>query len=80
MSDPQIPSQNLGNIITSPTARKSVYGTYAIACVAATATQVGYAAIQAPQPDWLSVALAVLAYLGIPLAGLALSNTPKKES
>lgn len=80
MSDPQLPNTNIGNIITNPLARRTVYGTYGIACVAATATQVGYASIQIAQPDWLTVSIAVLAYLGIPLAGLALSNTPKKEN
>lgn len=69
---------NLGNIITSPTARKAIYGAYAIGVVAVGAAQVAFAA--APelggQPTWLTVALAVAAYLGVPISALALANTP----
>lgn len=67
---------NLGIVITSPTARKTIYGTYIILLVVAGAVQVAYAAIQLGQPAWLIAALAVLAYLGIPVGGLALVNSP----
>ena len=70
---------NLGNIITSSAARKLIYGTYAIGVVIIGAIQIAYAA--APelggQPVWLTVALAVAGYLGVPVSALALANTPK---
>ena len=66
---------NLGVVISNPTARKSVYGGYAAAMTVFGAAQVGFAAVAAAQPDWLTVSLAVLAYLGIPVGGLALANT-----
>lgn len=75
MSTPTTP--NLGNIITSAVVRKVIYGAYAIAVVIIGAVQVGYAA--APelggQPTWLTVALAVAGYLGVPVSALALANT-----
>lgn len=70
---------NLGSIITSSTIRKAIYGTYAIAVVVIGAVQVAFAA--APelggQPVAVTVALAVAAYLGVPISALALANTPK---
>lgn len=67
---------NLGIVITNPTARKRIYGAYIILLIVAGAAQVAYAAIQLSQPSWLIAALAVLAYLGIPVGGLALVNSP----
>lgn len=40
------------------------------------ATQVGYAAAEFDQPTWLTVALAVFAFLGSGLGLTAASNTP----
>lgn len=67
---------NLGNIITSATARKIIYGVYGIAVVILGAAQVGYSTL-GPQPSWLSVALNVAAYLAVPISALALANTSK---
>lgn len=69
---------DLGTIVGSARARKAIYGTYVIGIVILGATQVGFAAISAGQPDWLTVALAVAAYLGIPVGGLAAANTSTK--
>lgn len=66
---------NLGVVITHPTARRIIYGAYVIALVAAGGLQVWFAALQLAQPSALVGALAVLAYLGIPVGGLALANT-----
>lgn len=66
---------NLGVIITNPFVRRLIYGAYIIALVVVGAIQVGYAAVTAANPDWLIVSVAVLAYLGIPVAGLAAANT-----
>ena len=65
----------LGVVITNATVRKIIYGSYVIAIVLAGAIQVGFATIQAPQPAWLTAALGVLTYLGLPVGGLALANT-----
>ncbi len=66
---------NLGSVITSPTVRKIIYGVYIVALVIVGAAQVGFAAVEAGQPEWLTIALAVLAYLGVPIGGLAIANT-----
>ena len=69
---------DLGSIIGSARARKAIYGAYVIGIVILGAIQVGFAAISAGQPDWLTVAIAVAAYLGIPVGGLAAANTNTK--
>lgn len=80
MSDTNTP--NLGSVITNPAARKLIYGIYVVAIVIIGAIQVAYAAVPAwgGQPDWLAAALAVTAYLGIPVGGLALANTSTVSS
>lgn len=67
---------NLGIVITNPTVRKRIYGSYIVLLVIAGAIQVAYAAIQLGQPVWLVAVVAVLGYLGIPVGGLALVNSP----
>ena len=70
---------NIGAFITDPAVRKGIYGSYVGAGIVLGATQVGFAAIEgAGQPTWLTVALAVYAFLSVPLGSLALSNTPAK--
>jgi hypothetical protein len=64
---------DLGSVVTNATLRKYIYGTYTVALVLAGATQVGYGA--GNEPEWLTVALRVLAYLGALIGGLALANT-----
>lgn len=66
---------DLGKVITSAKARKAVYSVYVVGIVVLGAIQVGTAAIEAGTPAWLTAALAVSAYLGIPVAGLAAVNT-----
>lgn len=66
---------DLGVIVTSARARKIIYGVYVVALVVTGALQVAFAALDAGQPDWLVATLAVLAYLGIPIGGLAAANT-----
>ena len=68
---------NLGNVIASIKARKALYSAYIVAGVVIGATQVGFAAVEgAGQPTWLTVTLAVYAFLSVPFGSLALSNTP----
>lgn len=66
---------SLGNIISSARVRQLIYGLYVIAIIVTGAIQVGFAAVSIAQPDWLTASLAILAYLGIPVGGLALANT-----
>jgi len=70
-----VSTPNLGSVVTNATIRKSIYTAYVVALVIVGALQVAYAATEGPTPDWLTIALAVLAYLGVPVGGLALANT-----
>lgn len=74
MSDIPNPS-HLGVIVKDAKTRAVIYGSYVVAIIAAGAAQVGYAALELGQPDWLRVSLAVLAYLGVPVGTLAVANT-----
>lgn len=73
-------TDNLGSIISSATVRKAIYGAYVIGIVILGAIQVGFAATSAGQPEWLTVAIAVAAYLGVPVGGLAVANTTPSVS
>lgn len=71
---------SLGTVITNPNARKVIYGIYIVAGVILGAVQVAFAAIEgAGQPDWLTVSLAVYAFLSVPVGSLALVNTTAGE-
>lgn len=68
---------NLGNIVTDPVVRKVIYAVFVLAGLVIGATQVAYASIEgAGQPTWLTAALAVYAFLSIPIGSLALANAP----
>lgn len=67
---------SLGTVITNPNVRKVIYGIYIVAGVILGAVQVAFASIAgAGQPDWLTVSLAVYAFLSVPVGSLALVNT-----
>lgn len=68
----------LKDIIT-PKVRKPVYAVYAIIGLILGATQVGFSAAEAGQPVWLTVALAVFAFVGTALGFTAASNTPDTD-
>ncbi|SFR76184.1 hypothetical protein SAMN05428970_2026 [Agromyces sp. CF514] len=73
-----VPTVNdLGVIVSSGRARKIIYGGYVLALVAAGGAQVAFADLGIAAPAWLSASVAVLAYLGIPVGGLAAANTRK---
>lgn len=56
--------------------RAKLYAIYVTLGVLIGGTQIAYQAIpDVAQPDWLTVVLAVYAYLAIPIGGLAVSNT-----
>ena len=61
---------------SNPNARAIVYGIFWALGLVLGATQVGYAAASAGQPTWLTVALAVYAFLGAGVGYTARQNTP----
>lgn len=73
-------SPNLASVVSNPSIRKIVYTVFVVAVVAAGATQAAYASLGDGQPAWLTAALNVLAYLAVPVGGLALANTPSSKS
>lgn len=58
-----------------PNVRKPAYSIYALLGVVIGATQVGYSAAEAGQPTWLTVTLAVYAFVGGALGLTAAKNT-----
>lgn len=68
------PVSILTDIVPAET-RKKVYAGYATLGVAIGATQVGFTAANTDQPTWLTVTLAVYAYLGTAVGFVAASNT-----
>lgn len=61
--------------------RKAVYALYVVIGVLIGALQVGYTAVPgADQPTWLTVALAVYAYVGVAVGATAASNTTSYPS
>lgn len=69
----------LASIVESTTVRKTIYSVYGIVALIVAATTVGFAATQeASIPEWLTIANAVVAFLGGPVGGLAVANTPPK--
>lgn len=70
-------SPNIGNVISNPTARRVVYGAYAVAAVIVGGTAAYFLGVQTPIPEPVIGAQAVIAYLGIPIGGLALANTSR---
>lgn len=70
---------NLGSVITNPLIRKIIYGAYVIAGVVLGAASAGFATLnEGIIPEWITVGLAVLGYLAIPIGGLALVNVGDK--
>ena len=59
--------------------RLTIYLILAIIGLALGATQVGYASIEAAQPDWLTIGLAVYAFLGGGLGFTAATHTGPRE-
>lgn len=64
--------------ILAPAIRSKVYAVYAVLGLILGATQVGFAAAEAGQPVWLTVALAVYAFVGGALGFVAQANTPSE--
>lgn len=66
--------------ILSPAARKIAYAVFAVLGVALGAVQVGFAAAESGQPVWLTVGLAVYAFVGGAIGFTARANTPAEAS
>ena len=62
--------------ILPPAIRAKAYVVYAIVGLLIGSTQVGFAAAEAGQPVWLTVSLAVYAFIGGALGFVAHANTP----
>lgn len=71
---------NVLSELLSPTARRTTYLVYGLLGLALGATQVGYSAANLQQPVWLTVALAVFAFLGTGLGIVAAGNTPSSNA
>lgn len=59
-----------------PKTRKVAYIVFAVIGLVVGGFQVGFASLNEANPDWLTVALAVLPFAGAQLGLIALSNTP----
>lgn len=64
----------LGTVITDPRTRKAIYTAFIVATVISGAITVGFATV-GPLPQWDIVLNSVLAFLGAPVATLAVANT-----
>lgn len=65
--------------LLTPQRRALVYAGYALLGVIVGSLQVGYSAAEAGQPVWLTVTLAVFAYLGGAIGYTATTHTPSAE-
>ena len=61
-------------------ARVYVYAAIGLVSLVVGAFQVGYAALSAPNPDWLTVALAVVPFLAAGLGSTAATHTPTTDA
>lgn len=67
---------NLANVIPDGRARKIIYRIFAALGILIGAIQVGFASAQVGQPVWLTVTLAVYAFLGGAGFYMSQANTP----
>lgn len=72
--NPGLLAPGLGVVIKSPSARRWIYSTYAILAIAVGAIVAGFG-VTGVLPAWLEAAQAVIAYLAVPIGGLAAVNT-----
>lgn len=68
------------NVFIPARIRGPIYAAFSVLGLGLGATQVGYSAADAGQPTWLTVALAVFAFLGTAVGYTAASNTPAAPS
>lgn len=75
MSNPTPEQPPLGRVITNPTARKIVYGAYAIGAFVVGGVAAYFLGTGHPLPEIVVGAQAVAAYAGIGIGALAVANT-----
>lgn len=61
-------------------ARQAVYVVYGTVALSVSGAQVGYASLSIPNPSWLTVALAVTAFLAVPIGAIAASNVSRNQA
>lgn len=69
----------LGAIIPTAKGRKIAYAVYAGASLVVTNTAVGFAAIHADFPAWLTISIAVIGNLAAPFGAIAIANASNKK-
>ena len=69
----------MNTLAMPPKVRVYVYAAIGLVSLAVGAVQVGFASINEPNPEWLTVALAVVPFLASGLGAVALTHTPKAE-
>lgn len=74
---PSSPASGLGVVVTNKTARRVIYGAYVGAAVVVGGVAAYFIGTQHPLPEAVIGAQSVIAYLGIPVGGLAIANTGK---
>ena len=67
----------MSTLAIPPAARSYVYWVFGVVSLVVGATQVGYAAVDLPAPDWLTVALAVVPFVGAGIGYTAATHTPR---
>lgn len=77
MTDTPPAATDLGKVVAEPAVRQAIYGGYVVLLALLGAVSAGFAALHAGFPDWLIVANAAVAYLGIPIGGLAAAHVTK---
>ena len=70
----QSAANNIGVIIPTAKGRKIVYSVYVGLSFVIANTVVAFSTVEAPLPDWLQIALAVLGNSAIAFGGLAIAN------
>jgi hypothetical protein len=75
----EIETEALGVIIPSAAGRKVAYAVYAGISLLVTNVAVGFSAIGANNPSWLTIALAVVGNLAAPFGAIAIANASGKK-
>lgn len=76
---PVVDTADLGVIIPTVKGRKIAYAIYAGASLLVTNTAVGFSALNAQFPAWLTVCLAVIGNLASAFGALAIANASNKK-
>lgn len=61
-------------------ARQLIYVGYGLVALAVSGTQVGYSSLSIDNPPWLTVAVAVTAFLAVPVGAIAATNVTRRSA